>query len=495
MKLKLLHIIPFVFILLFFSCDDLSEQLLPPSGNYIYRTFWARDFQNGSHYQLTAELLAEGHYCNVWVERGSGAGLTAARRVANAYDTVVYQAIMDSFAVRRDFTVDGVEIVARNTMELADWMGDGDGKLAILILKIRDGHRPGINDTMVAGYFWSGNLFQFDPDDMALRFSNESDMIYIAVNPQAPFGSMESNVTIAHEMQHMMNFVTSYALREAYMDTWIDEGLSSAAEWAIAGSRLRGHAAWYNQDISGMIQRGNNFFVWDNHRSNPLAIIDDYATVYLFFQWLRLQAGSSRIYYDIISSPNSNFRAVTNAMNGMVPGRGYSNWDHLLRTWLAANYINAPTGPYGYMDDSVLRNIKATMVPMGIASVNLAPGEGVYSFTSHGFSLPAVEENIKYASVSLGSPWLSDSLIIPGGALLSFNANTNTRGRTEPGRTGGATVSLDAGATNGAGTQTDSLARYLPRGPFPISANDMLNRHGHQTFSNFRSIIRVIGDE
>jgi hypothetical protein len=58
-----------------------------------------------------------------------------------------------------------------------------------------------------------------------------------------------------------------------------------------------------------MIHLGNTFFVWDNYTDpyDPYFfsyfVLDDYSTDYLFFQWLRIQAGgSTAIYKDIFNS-------------------------------------------------------------------------------------------------------------------------------------------------------------------------------------------------
>ena len=483
----------------FFSCDIIIEssgeqQYDPSRPDYPTRTFWAVDFTNNRNYQLEAELLVDGLYCKIWAEMGANLSENDARRVANTYDNTIYPRMMDAFGIKGNITDDGVTIIARDIMEFASWLVDGDGKLSILLLNIRDGFKPGVSETLLAGYFWGGNFFENDPASSSFRYSNETDMIYINLNPQMPPGSMASNKTIAHELQHLMNFVSTFITgRTGLMDTWIDEGLSASAEWVVSGSQDTNYVAWFNNDPSEMIRRGNNFFVWDNHSNNPNAIIDEYATVYLFFQWLRLQAGSNGIFYNIISSSYHDHRAVTRAMNSAVPGRAYDNWETLLRTWLAANYINATSGPFGYMNDSALRNIQARTVPGGTTNLNLAPGEGVFSITAQGFSIPAQGVNIRYAGLNRSSPWLSDNSIFPGGALLSFNVNTDINGRTESGRTTGLAASEEIVLDD------HSRQLLLSSRPFVISAADMLRRNGHEenSFTNLPStaLFSIIDDE
>jgi hypothetical protein len=326
-----------------------------------------------------------------------------------------------------------------------------------------------VDESYVEGYFSSRDLLD-------TPYSNKRDMIYIDTYPGIP-GSQDSNKTLAHEMQHLMNFVSSYmfringnTLRE--MDVWVNEGLSNSAEWVYNESHPSERWEWYNVDPSGLIRKGNNFFVWGSRNNeHHYARLDDYSTVYLFFQWLRLQAGNSGIYYDVITSTESNYRAITRAANNAMIGKGYDNWGTLLKTWLAANYINAPSGPYGYMNDATLKKIKAKTVPPGTLGVSLYPGEGVYSLSNAGFPWPGQDNNVKYAGLTNSPPWLNDEATYSGGALLTYNANTNNRALTESGKTTGVAASASALDRN----------QGIPlSGPFAIGMRDALIRNGHE---------------
>jgi len=478
-KRSLLYFI--ILVLLLASCDEpqdgggASSPITNPS-NVPPRKFWAQNLVTENFYQLEAELFAESSYCKVWVERGSGVSVATAASVARAYDNEIRPKMLNVFAYKGTLVYNNQEI-AHNTLEFADWLGDGDRKLCILLLDIADDYKPGVNDSYCAGYFWAGNLFaNTDTRDPQFRYSNECDMICIDTNPGNP-GSQDSNATLAHEMQHMMSFVsTTIAKRRSYLDLWIDEGLSSAAEWLYYGSHSGSRVTWYNQDKSGLIRKGNNFFVWDNHENeSPYALLDDYATVYLFFQWLRLQANSNNVYYNIILSNEYDYKAVTNAANLAMPGRNYNNWEILLKTWHAANYINAPSGPYGYKNEATLNNIQARTAPAGIKNINLAPGEGVYSITND-FSLPANTQNINYSGLSRDSAEQSDTKTFSGGALLTFNTNTNIVGAAASGATTGV-ASVEAMKM---GFDSNSASPgVLLSGPFAIGAGDILRRNGH----------------
>jgi len=381
----------------------------------VYKTFWVQDY-NYNYYQLEAVLLFEGSYCNVFVEKGSE-NKTTAQKVANEFDKGIYPKMNAAFGIPLTYN----DKTFSGPMEFADWMGDGDGKLIILLLNLRS--IPGIS---FLGYFLYEDLIS-EPD---FKYSNYCDIIYLDINTL-------DNTTVAHEMQHMMNFVTGYALRgeDGWMDAWIDEGLSSAAEWIYSGRHNRDRIDWFNRG-SGLIDLGNNFFVWENHiDENPEAVLDDYATVYLFFQWLRLQANNSAIYKSIIASEYYDEKAVTTAMNSFVPGQGYNVWGTLLKTWLAANYINAPSGPYGYKDDPALKLETRTVPAKSGNTLKLAPGEAVYSVTKTAPTLTGQGRHIKNTFLNPSGKEVRDTPYYPNGTMITYNINTDIyEGDAETGR-------------------------------------------------------------
>jgi len=439
------------------------------------RTFWAQNLETKSFYSITADLLAENENCRVWAERGNNVTKSVASSIANEYEEKILPKMLETFAYNGPITNDGETIIANNTLELANWIVGGDGKMIILLLDIRDDYKPRENESYCAGYYWSGNSYKKVPSHPDLKYSNECSMIYIDTYPGEP-GSEESYTTIAHELQHLMSH-TNYYLSEKqnYLDVWIDEGLSSAAEWLYLGEQVDSRVGWYNSDPSGLIKQGNNFFVWGNRENENLyANLDDYSTVYLFFQWLRLQSGSKDIYKEITLSDYYNHLAVASAANRAMGGNGYDDWGTLLKTWLAANYINASSGPYGYKNDSVLKNIKAKTAPGGVTNISLAPGEGVYSITNS-FSMPGNKQSVRYAGLNKSGNVLSDTATFSGGALLTYNANTNIKGGAENGTTTGVAASYAEADASGRSVVGVSFSV-----PYAIGAGDILRRNGFE---------------
>ena len=464
--------------LLFAACEII---FIPPDDNpgnpgaTMTRRFWAQDTRNDSFYTLRAQKLVEGEYCTVWGETGNKrATVAAAEKIATAYDTDIYPKMKAVFSIENiEYQGSGYS----DTMELADAMVDEDGKLCILLLDIKDGYKPAPGAGFVAGYFawidFLSNTSSFIINNNLK--SNECDMIYVDTDPSEP-GSTASNETLAHEMQHLINFVHDVAIRGfltsgILTDTWLNEGLSAAAEWVYVGSPNTSHIVRYNSAQSpSQIITGNNFFVWDQYNEINTNL-DDYDTVYLFFQWLRLQSGGrTNIYKAISGSSYSDYNAVVSAMNG------YYDWGTLLKTWLAANYINAPVGPYGYMNDNALKYVKARTVPSGTRSVNLYPGEGVYSITNSSGSTPNPGRNIRYAGLNSSPGAVNDAAVFASGALLTYNIDTNSLGQTESGVTTGIAASVTA--------MPESLfVGAIPSGPYKISAGDMLRHNGHAAYT------------
>jgi len=449
---------------LFLSCDNLFTLVNDNSS----KSFWASNYATEIDYKVKAEIFAEGVYCNVWVEKGSGVSKAQAKNIADKYDKKIHGLMIDIFGIENP-SYNGETF--SDIMEFADYLGDGDGKLCILLLDIKDNYKAGVNESYIAGYFWSGNFLN-------VLGSNNCDMIYIDTNP----GINDKNIdnvytTLAHEMQHMMNYVTRRVISGGSkydpMDIWIDEGLSSAAEYIINDKRhSRDRIDWYNENgnnktgnsktkLQGLIDQGNNFFVWDNYTTNenPYPILDDYATVYLFFQWLRIQKGIS-VYRDIISSNYSDYLAVASAMG--------EDWDALLKNWMAANYINSSTGIYGYKGDI---SITPHTVPAGKTEISLYPGEGVYSLTDADDAMPPPGVNIRYTGLYKGDATVNDNFVFAAGALLTYNINTKLYGAPEKGITTGKAAIVNIAPLG-------RLAGALYYGPYRIGAGDVLSRSG-----------------
>jgi hypothetical protein len=311
-------------------------------------------------------------------------------------------------------------------------------------------------------------------------------MIYVDTYPGLRLAEEQAYSTFAHELQHLINFATTVQVgrknqEDSYsvMDTWIDEGLSSQAEHIYFGKNLDDKCRLFYEDENGTIAKGNNFFVWGN---NPSAILDEYSTVYLFFRWLYLQANDSlksRIFLDIETSKSSDYTIITNVAKEIHPDWQDQDdedvWDTLLRSWLAANYY-PENSEYGYKDPYFYSGENAIKVkPLTeITSVQLYPGEGVYSIINSSFTpRSGGGRNIRYAGLSddLSSSIITESPYTPytSNVLLTYNVSTNSNEETARPETGYLTGSSTGSSSPSVRTATEARA---PAGPYVIDARD-----------------------
>ncbi|MDR2257869.1 MAG: hypothetical protein LBE14_01830 [Treponema sp.] len=447
-KLPLIALIP-VLTLFVVSCEGgfgSQEELesAPSARFYVYDNTEPYGEENvKNYYEITAYQRAVRNKCEIWVEKGANVSEAEARQIAGEYDTKIYPVINGAFGFTVEFDDGAIEALDYGDV-------DGNGRLLILLLDIRDGYKNP-NDSYVAGYFGGNDLYsrEFFP------YSNETDMIYLDINPGKK-GTQQFYATIAHEMQHLIHSLANLAIRSdentyREQELWIDEGLSSAAEYLYLGNHTAtGRVSWFNADRDGTIAKGNNFFVWDNG-------LDEYATVYLFFQWLRIQAGGNQIYQDIITSGDIGYQAVSGPAGNRFDDDTYKNWETLLRAWFAANYINASAGPYGYKGEI---SPQIHTIPSRTTSILLKPGEGVYS-KLNGSNSFSDSGNIKYSELEKAK---ADKM------LLTFNKNSSTGGKAESGQTTGIAASIQPGDVTASRAAADSA----PQGPYPIGVRDYL---------------------
>jgi hypothetical protein len=398
----------------FYDVD--SETLVP---------FWAADTRTNMPYPIQAVLLTETDTCLVYAECNSGGsplnGIneSKARDIAREYQRNIMPKITGVFGEIKHIT--------------------DKEKTTLLLLDIRDGYNDAVGGGYVGGYF--------SPDDMeeTKSYSNKRDMLSIDTFPG--FKNSEhiraSYATVAHELQHLINYSNTVAIGKDEQNLWINEGLSTAAEYVYGGDPAS-RVIMYNIDYGGTISKGNNFFVW---RLDELDQLANYSTAYLFFQWLRIHAGNDTgIYKEILNSPYSDYQAVTEAARTRIPGLGLTgssatDWEILLQTWMLANAYQSPAGFHGYKNkiSEMTRGKVTELTPSFIEPEskkmewNFQPGEGIFTELDGPYTPPAGSDtHIRY--VGLANRGIVDTdPPYTGLYLLTFNADANWRNGTEKG--------------------------------------------------------------
>lgn len=424
------------------------------------RTFWAQRVTDEGFYQLDAELLAEGAHCLVYAEGALSFSAANAEDIRDEYESAIFPKISGTFGTFEDV--------------------DENGKVIILLLDIIDGYNGG-NEGYVAGYFYSIDMEpkSADPADI-FYYSNEADMIYVDVNP----GWNNENhdfvyATIAHELQHGINYSKGLD-RELQQDLWINEGLSSGAEYVYGGYQ-DDRIGFFNADPFGSIGHGNNFYVWygfwEDEVGDQLA---NYSTVYLFFQWLRVHASNGiGIYKEILDSQYADYQAVTSAADIFIDSM-FNDWETLLSTWMWANIKNESTGFKGYKNNSDLQprwypiNAYDASPEPPPTSWSLSPGEGLFSLNlSENAFNPVSTDYVKYTN-ELCRPFFVDYTTNPTAGnfntYLTVNVDTDIEGIAQEGQIA---VSIRDDLFRSAAAQLNNVrTTAAPSHPYPISFAD-----------------------
>jgi hypothetical protein len=252
--------------------------------------------------------------------------------------------------------------------------------------------------------------------------------------------------------------------------------LASAAEY-LYGGQQKDRIGWFNDDKQETIQKGNNFFIWNGFWENDLYnpdLLSNYATVYLFFQWLRIHADNdndSGIYGDIINSEYTDYRAVTSAARQKISsafsgiGDNEAGWAELLGAWNAANRLRAGSASiYGYNEEIDLDFNWSYSADNN--EVSLYPGEGVYSRILGTIDPSEGAPAIRYLGLnSSGDPVKSPPYSTT--YLLTYNGSTSNGGSAETGYAADLipvpAASMVRAMAAGSGEETESPEAILRR--------------------------------
>ncbi len=386
------------------SCDLRDDIFGKADDKDTSRTFYAANFVTEYYYTVKADLVYDGTYCKVYKEVNDTNFTTdQARAFGEEFDANIYTQIVKAFGEPSD--------------------EDNDTKITILLLDIQDGFSG--SGGYVAGYF--------DPNNLLDRAgSNRCDMIYIDTYP----GSMDIatlNNVLAHEFQHLINFNQKYFVQNVgEFDTWINEGMSSAAEEIYAGTVNQDRIDYYNSDPYSDIAMGQRFIAWGN--TSYSSVLGNYATVYLFFHWLKEQAGNGfEINKSIMAELSPSSAAVLAAVNVHISSLSGADFGEVINSWHYANIINSSTTLYGYKGTvGTLTNHYINDVSGYSSEMNysLLPGECIYveitSDFSQSYTAPITAAGLTTAgAIDTTSPFSGDYLAVmningdPSGAVVS----------------------------------------------------------------------------
>jgi len=178
--------------------------------------FQVYNFSTGNYEYRVGKLVAQGRHCYLFIEREK-VGIYGERAAT------IYSQIVENFDNRVFKTVDSWfgRPVVPSEFKLPD------ERVYIFLVDIRDSFAEGY----VAGYF--------DHRDLDSLFGNQKPVFFMDIAPGEP-GDPEDKGnqfyrTLAHELQHMVNFSIQHASQFPEQERWLDEGFSMFGEYVFSG--------------------------------------------------------------------------------------------------------------------------------------------------------------------------------------------------------------------------------------------------------------------
>ncbi|MDL5039756.1 Ig-like domain-containing protein [Heyndrickxia coagulans] len=364
------------------------------------KSFYVQNLETNEFSSISATLLYSGAHANVWVNNND---ITEdeATLLGNEFDNKIYRLDVDNFGLPSDV--------------------DQNGKVNILCYDIQDGFSG--SGGYVAGYFSPRDLYNDS-------YSNESEIFYIDTYPlmgmSATKDVSQAYSTLAHEFQHMINFNQKVFVQGLTdMDTWMDEGLSMAAEQIYTGAPLNDRIDYYNEDAD--ITKGHSLLYWD-YEGDTLA---NYSLSYLFMEYLKAQCGQGNtIYKELISDPHTDYQAVQNIIHKYIdPNLSFGQF---MTDFRAALVLKEDTGLYGFKGDTAFDGLKVKTYSG--SSINIKGGGSIVKALSSkdDFQVPSDKgDDVTYTLLEKGDAGAVTSLSKPSVQTVGDN-DTVVTGTADP---------------------------------------------------------------
>ncbi len=308
-----------------------------------HKQFWTYNIAKDQYESMNATLLYDGSRTQVWVNDNE-ISATEAKQLGSEFDDHIYPLDVENFGNESDV--------------------DGNKKVNILVYDIQDGFSG--DGGYVAGYF--------DPRDLSTAsYSNRSEIFYIDTYPSMGLGSSkdvsEAYSTLAHEFQHMINYNQKVLIQQKpEMDTWLNEGLSMAAEQMYLKQSLQDRIDYYNEDAD--ITKGHSLLNWDDS-GDTLA---NYSLSYLFIEYLKIQCGhGDQIFKELIDDSNSNYQAVQDIIKKYIDKN--LTFGKFMTDFRAALILRQRSGLYGFKGDPAFDSLQTKVYSGG--ALNLKGGGAV----------------------------------------------------------------------------------------------------------------------
>ncbi len=293
-------------------------------------SFWAIDFTNNSYYSVNADKVGEGNNCYVYLESGRTLSQTIVNSIISQFDSAIYPDENTAFGSEPNPGI------------------DGDPKIYIVLLNIKDGFTAGTSTSFIAGYFDPLNEYALSSQN---AHSNQKEIFFMNINPAAQIdpGSVEFYATIAHEFQHMIHWEQKVHQRGLTDATWIDEAMAQVAR----------DYCGYGPDYSSVFSYEHDLSRNVNH---SLASFDEsvgnYGMVYMWAKYMKDQFDSAAdtatghpLFWNMLHNTSTSITEVDDALAAINSPKNFTS---AFRDWAVANFYGngatyaAPQSQWAY---------------------------------------------------------------------------------------------------------------------------------------------------
>ncbi len=311
-----------------------AQPAIPALGDR--HSFFSVDVRTQEQYIAPATLRAIGEFCYLYVEDSQ-------------WEHTVKRETLE--AVRRAFDDSTPADPQRGIYRIqSDLFGappnvDGDPKIYLLLLDIRDGAVRG--DGFIAGFFnpvdQQRGVLRHPELGTPIR-SNERDLLYIDTHP-LDTGGAEGLGVIAHEFHHLIHWRLDRS--EAI---WVNEGCADVAMF-LCGYRPEKHTASFERNPSTSLTN------WPLDGGSHLA---HYGAAYLWMLYLYEQYGGQETIAAIARERADGIAGVNSALLSQGVTRTFSS---IFADWKVANLLDDThfaEGRYGYQNEELTLRLRRT---------------------------------------------------------------------------------------------------------------------------------------
>jgi hypothetical protein len=333
-------------------------------------SFWADDFTSSGFYVVNSTKVGEGNNCHIYLENGQSVTQTAIDKIISQFDSAIYPGDTSAFGAEPNPGI------------------DGDPKIYILLLNVRDGFVSGKSASYIAGYFDSTNEYALTSQN---AHSNQKEILFLNINPAARIDptKVEFFATLAHEFQHMIHWERKTHQQGVADDTWLDEAMAQIARTYCG----------YGPDYAGV-------YDYENDPNHSLINFDDsvgnYGMVYMWAQYFKDQFDplaatntNHTIFWEMLHNSSAGINEVNDALAAVKPSKNFTS---AFRDWAVANYFGNGTTVTAPSTNPEWSYASAN-------SINTWPGTYPFNNGEKNVTLPGLFPTANAPSLASLRPW------------------------------------------------------------------------------------------